>query len=163
LNPAAPIAVATLGAIDPAFVLHAGLFDPASKIPDVAGWLNAAAFEVVGHHPHHHDSNRHDARIGAFCLTFDEPLAWQALAMWLEMLVARHGANLLRVKGILHLSGHDRPVAIHAVGHLMHPPVALAGWPDGDPRTSRLVFITRDLPRSVVEDGLRAFQMASKG
>ena len=33
------------GVIDPAFILNAGLFDPASKIPDVAGWLNAAAFE----------------------------------------------------------------------------------------------------------------------
>ena len=27
-------------------MLHAGLFDPAAKIPDVAGWLNDAAFEV---------------------------------------------------------------------------------------------------------------------
>jgi hypothetical protein len=36
----------------------------------------------------------------------------------------------------------------------------LAAWPDGDPRTSRLVFITRDLPRVVIEDGLRAFQAA---
>ena len=80
--------------------------------------------------------------------------------MWLEMLVASRGENLLRVKGILNLKGRDRPVAIHAVRHLMHPPAMLAAWPDGDPRTSRLVFITRDLPRAVIEDGLRAFQAA---
>ena len=83
--------------------------------------------------------------------------------MWLEMLVASRGANLLRVKGILNLRGHDRPVAIHAVRHLMHPPVKLAAWPAGDPRTSRLVFITRDLPRGVIEDGLLAFQQAATG
>jgi hypothetical protein len=47
------------------------------------------------------------------------------------------------------------------VRHLMHPPVKLAAWPDGDPRTSRIVFITRDLPRAIVEDGLRAFQAAT--
>ena len=35
--------------------------------------------------------------------------------MWLEMLVASRGENLLRVKGILNLKGQDRPVAIHAV------------------------------------------------
>jgi len=65
------------------------------------------------------------------------------------------------VKGVLNLKGQDRPVAIHAVRHLMHPPVKLAGWPEGDPRTSRIVFITRDLARAVVEDALRAFQAAS--
>jgi G3E family GTPase len=46
------------------------------------------------------------------------------------------------------------------VRHLIHPPVKLAAWPKDDPRTSRIVFITRDLPRAAVEDGLRAFQAA---
>ena len=158
LNPGAPVAEAVGGVVDPGFVLGAGLFDPRSKIPDVAGWLNAAAFQA--HEHHHHDPNRHDAAIRAFCVTLDQPLDWPAMAMWLEMLVASRGENLLRVKGILNLKGHDRPVAIHAVRHLMHPPAKLAAWPEGDPRTSRLVFITRDLPRSVIEEGLRAFQAA---
>ena len=143
-------------------IRSAGLFDSSVKIPDVAGWLNAAAFETAHHHNHNHDPNRHDARIAAFCLTLEDPLDWQGLAMWLEMLVASSGENLLRVKGILNLKGHDRPVAIHAVRHLMHPPVKLAAWPEGDPRTSRIVFITRDLSRAVIEDGLRAFQEASQ-
>ena len=161
LNPAAPVIEAAFGKVDPGFILHAGLFDPSAKIPDVAGWLNTAAFEDAGDH-HHHDPNRHDARIAAFCVTLPDPLDWQGLAMWLELLVASRGEQLLRVKGILNLQGHDRPVAIHAVRHLMHPPVKLAAWPDGDPRSSRLVFITRDLPRSVIEDGLQAFQAATQ-
>jgi G3E family GTPase len=166
LNPGAPVAEVAYGKVDPGFILHAGLFDPAAKIPDVAGWLNAAAFDAATdhhhhhHHHHHHDRNRHDARIAAFCITLDQPLDWQGVAMWLQMLVASRGENLLRVKGILNLKGRDRPVAIHAVRHLMHPPAMLAAWPDGDPRTSRLVFITRDLSRAVIEDGLRAFQAA---
>jgi G3E family GTPase len=162
LNPGALVAEAAHGVVDPGFVLHAGVFDTAAKIPDVAGWLNVAAFDAAAdHNHHHHDPNRHDARIGAFCITLEQPLDWQGLAMWLEMLVASRGENLLRVKGILNLKGHDRPVAIHAVRHLMHPPVKLTAWPEGDPRTSRLVFITRDLPRAVIEDGLRAFQAAT--
>ncbi len=161
LNPGAPIIEAAFGKVDPGFVLRAGLFDPAAKIPDVAGWLNVAAVEAD--HRHHHDPNRHDARISAFCVTLPDPLDWPGLSMWLEMLVASRGENLLRVKGILNLKGHDRPVAIHAVHHLMHPPAKLAAWPEGDPRTSRIVFITRDLPRAVIEDGLLAFQAVSKG
>jgi G3E family GTPase len=161
LNPGAPIREAVAGVVDPAFVFGAGLFNPASKLPDVAGWLNAAAFEAADNHHHHHDPNRHNARISAFCMTLEKPLDGQALAMWLQMLVASKGAHLLRVKGILNLKGHDGPVALHAIRHRLHPPVKLSAWPADDPRTSRLVFITQDLPRTVIEDGLLAFQAAA--
>jgi G3E family GTPase len=160
LNPGAPIITAPRGEIAADTLLHAGLFNPDSKIPDVRGWLDAEAYADTAHH-HHHDANRHDARIAAFCLTFDRPLNWQGIAMWLDMLVATRGESLLRIKGILNLAGHDRPVAIHGVQHLFHPPERLPAWPDGDPRTSRMVFITRDLPRDVIEEGLRAFNDAA--
>ncbi len=176
LNPAAPLIVAEHGEVDPARLFHAGLFDPARKIPDVAGWLNAEAYREHHHdhdhhdHAHHrhepqgqdpHDVNRHDARIRAFCLTFDAPLHWQAVATWLEMLIVTRGESLLRVKGVLDVIGQDRPIAIHGVQHLFHPPATLPAWPEGEARRSRLVFIVRDLDRAVIEDGLRAFQHAS--
>jgi G3E family GTPase len=174
LNPGAPLLAAVHGEVNATALLHAGLFDPDSKIPDVRGWLDAEAYADTQHHHSpgqppiksgaggmHHDPNRHDARIAAFCLTFDQPLHWQGIATWLDMLIATRGESLLRIKGILNLAGHDRPVAIHGVQHLFHPPVLLSAWPDGDPRTSRLVFITRDLPRDVIEEGLRAFNDAA--
>ena len=164
LNPGARVAEVSHGQVDPRFVLGAGAFNPAAKIPDVEAWLNTAAFEAHDHprHDHGHDPNRHDARIAAFCLTLDEPLDWLGLSLWLEMLVAQKGEHLLRMKGILNVKGHDRPVAVHAVRHLMHPPVKLAAWPTGDSRCSRLVFITQDLPRAVIEDGLRAVLAAAE-
>ena len=67
------------------------------------------------------------------------------------------------MKGILNLVGQDRPVAIHGVQHMFHEPVLLPAWPEGDPRTSRIVFITRDLDRETVEMGLRAFEDAARG
>jgi G3E family GTPase len=154
INPGAPVIVAEHGAVDPAAILNAGLFNPASKIPDVAGWLRAEA------HGHHHD---HDERVSSFCLTFDRPLHWQGVGLWLEMLIQTRGKDLLRVKGILNLKGQDRPVAIHAVQHVLHPPALLTAWPEGDPRTSRIVFITQDLSRAVIEEGLRAFEGAAAG
>jgi G3E family GTPase len=78
------------------------------------------------------------------------------------MLTATRGASVLRVKGILDLEGQEKPVAIHGVQHVWHSPTILAGWPEGEPRKSRLVFILRDLPRSVVEDGLAAFVTAAR-
>lgn len=184
LNPGARQVAATMGALDPAEVLNAGLFDPARKIPDVAAWLNAEAYGGHHHHPHgdhhhHHDHhahgagggqdphdvNRHDARIASFCLTFEEPLHWSAVATWLEMLIVTRGESLLRIKGILDVVGQERPIAIHGVQHLLHPPAPLPAWPkrqDGsDDRRSRIVFIVRDLPRAVIEEGLVAFQKAA--
>jgi G3E family GTPase len=161
LNPGAPMLTAIHGSVDATTLLHAGLFDPDSKVPDVRGWLDAEAYSDEHQHHHDHDLNRHDARITAFCLTFKEPLHWHGVATWLDMLVATRGESLLRIKGILNLAGHDRPVAIHGVQHLFHPPALLSAWPDDDPRTSRLVFITRNLPRDVIEEGLRAFNDAA--
>jgi G3E family GTPase len=153
VNPGAPVITAVNGAIDPAAILNAGLFNPATKIPDVAGWLHAEA-----HAHHRHD---HDERVTSFCLTFERPLHWQGVGMWLEMLIQTRGKDLLRIKGILNLQGQSRPVAIHAVQHVLHPPVLLSAWPEGDPQTSRIVFITQDLPREVIEVGMRAFEAAA--
>jgi len=155
INPGAPVIIARQGTIDPAAILNAGLFNPASKIPDVAGWLHAEA-----HAHHHHD---HDEHVTSFCLTFDRPLHWQGAGLWLEMLIQTRGKDILRIKGILNLQGQDRPVAIHGVQHVLHPPALLSAWPEGDPRTSRIVFITQDLPRAIIEDGMRAFVNAAAG
>ena len=175
LNPGAPVITARHGAVDPEMVLHAGLFNPASKIPDVAGWLHAEAFahhhgDPNWHDPNWHDPNRHDPnghdhdeRVTSFCLTFDRPLHWQGVGMWLEMLIQTRGKDMLRIKGILNLQGQDRPVVIHAVQHVLHPPALLSAWPEGDPHTSRIVFVTQDLPRAVIEEGMRVFEAAAAG
>ena len=157
LNPGAPVIPAADA--EPAALLDAGLFDAQGKIGDVAGWIGAVATDA--HHAHHHDVNRHDAHIRAFSLTFDEPLHWEGVGTWLEMLISTRGASLLRVKGILDLAGQDRPVAIHGVQHLFHEPTLLPAWPEGEKRRSRLVFITRDLERDVLLRGLESFEAAA--
>lgn len=158
LNPAAPILVAERGRIDPAALLHAGLYNAATQSLDVRRWLNEEAYAPAEphHHHHRHDVNRHDDRVRAFCLAWDDPLDWDGFVDWAEMLVGTQGDRLLRLKGVLNVSGVDGPVAVHAVQHLFHPPVELSQWPDDD-RRSRIVFITRDLPESAVRHQFEAF------
>ncbi len=159
LNPAAPVHEVVQGAIDPERLFNAGLYDPTTKSLDVRRWLKAEAYRDAGHghgHGHHHDINRHDDRIRAFVVTVERPLDWDRLNGWIEMLVACYGADILRLKGILNVADMDRPLVVHAVQHLFHPPVALESWPDGD-RSSRLVFITRDLDRATFERTLKEF------
>ena len=165
LNPAAPIIAVAHGEVAPDRLFGAGLFDPKRKTPDVQAWLNAEAYAEQQEHDHGHDHgqdhghaaldvNRHDARVGAFCLYVDEPFDWDRLAYWLDLLAAYRGEDLLRIKGLINVKGEDRPVAIHGVQNLFHPPAQLEAWPDAD-RRSRIVFITRDIDRATIEETLR--------
>lgn len=173
LNPGALIVPARDGLIDPNLLLDLGPFRPDAKIGAVLRWLNEEAYAQDhdhrhddhgqhGHdHPVHNDPNRHDAHIQAFCLTFDHPLQWDGIGTFLQMLIATRGESLLRIKGLLNLVRQDRPLVIHGVQHVFHEPILLQGWPHGDDRRSRLVFITRDLDRSVIERGISAFEQAA--
>lgn len=152
LNPAATILPAISGALEAERLLDCGLFSAQGKLLDVQKWLDAAAFGP--------DTTRH-AGIESFCLTYDKPLHWQGVGTCLEMLIGTRGESLLRVKGILNLVGQDRPVAIHGVQHMFHEPTLLPAWPPGDPRTSRLVFITEGLDRATIEAGFAAFEAAA--
>jgi G3E family GTPase len=145
LNPGATMLTTINGDVPAARLFGAALFDPARKTPDVQAWLRA------DHHAHHgHDHDGADRGIRSFCLTFDEPLPWQAVSDWLTALRQWRGEDLLRVKGIVHLREQDLPIAIHGVHHVFHPPVQLNAWPDAD-RRSRIVFITRGLERQEIE------------
>ncbi len=148
LNPGATLYEIVQGEIDPALLFDAGPFDPSGKSDQVRSWLNAEAHE---HHHHTVDRSRHDAHIGSFCLTFDEPLDWDRFNAWLMAVRASWGDRLLRVKGVLNVVGENQPLVIHGVHRTFHPPTLLARWPDAD-RRSRLVFITRDLDRRSVEE-----------
>jgi G3E family GTPase len=161
LNPSAPIVPVAQGAIDPATLFNIGFYDPVTKSADVQRWLRDEAFETGHAHDHEHpDVNRHDDRIRAFCVTRERPISWAALSAWLDALATMRGDDLLRLKGIVALSDRpDQPVVLHGVQHLFHPPVLLPQWPSEDRRT-RIVFITRDLPREAIETTLTAFEDA---
>jgi G3E family GTPase len=150
LNPGAARHVVTNGEIAPDALFGAALFDPSRKTADVRRWINEDAYGSGRHDHGVHDHGAHHHDIHAFCLTSDQPLSWDALSAWLGRLRRGAGNDLLRVKGILNLTGESAPVAIHGVHHIFHPPVLLDAWPDGDHR-SRIVFIARGIERAEIE------------
>jgi G3E family GTPase len=163
LNPAAPILPVAHGAVAPEGLFGLGLYDPQTKSLEVRRWLREEAFAAADEaaHGHHHDAERHDARIHAFCITRERPISWAVLSSWLDALAEMRGDDLLRLKAIVALRERpDEPVVLHGVQHVFHPPVLLREWPDADRRT-RMVFITRDLPREVIERTLAACEEAA--
>ncbi|MGD9615024.1 MAG: GTP-binding protein [Alphaproteobacteria bacterium] len=130
---AAPVMAAAHGAIAPGFVLD--------EAPDLAARLAA--------HRHDH-AHAHTHGIDSFPLFFDAALPWKVFEQVMAVLTALRGSDLLRVKGLVAVTGCRGPVVVHVVQHVAHRPIELEDWPDGD-RRSRLVFITRDLPQEAVE------------
>jgi G3E family GTPase len=161
LNPSATIVPVAQGVVDSARLFNIGFYDPATKSVDVRRWLRDESFETGHAHEHEHiDINRHDDRIRAFCIIRERPISWAALSAWLDGLATVRGEDLLRLKAIVALSDRpDQPILLHGVQHLFHPPVLLPEWPSEDHRT-RMVFITRDLPREAIEATLAAFEEA---
>ncbi len=129
---AAPLATAAHGVIAPGFLLDEGL--------DLA----------VRTTPEHDHAHAHSHGIDSFALFFDTPLPWPVFEQAMAVLTALRGPDLLRVKGLVSVAGVRGPVVVQAVQHVAHRPVELEDWPDDD-RRSRLVFITRNLGREVVE------------
>ena len=128
LSPA-PVAIAANGAIAPALLLD----EPATP---------RQGFDLGEDAEHTHG-------LQSFSLIFEKPLSWPALEQTIAVLTALRGSDLLRVKGFAAIEECRGPVVIHVVQHVAHPPVELEDWPEDDRRT-RLLFVTRGLPRELV-------------
>jgi G3E family GTPase len=101
-------------------------------------------------HGHHHD---HDG-VASIVLRAGTPIPGPALALWLDSLLSLHGADVLRLKGIVRVAGVGQPVVLQAVHHVLHrlatlSPQAELAWGAAG---SEIVVIQRGLP----EAGLRA-------
>ena len=157
-------------------LFDSGQYNPSDRPADVRAWLNAEAYDQHedghGHHHHHHahdrtldhghdhdfDVNRHGEEIQAYSLVIEEPISTLSFTFALEFLIANQGENLLRVKGIVHLQEQPGcPAVIHGVQHVFHDPVWLDDWPSDD-RQTRLVFITRNIPKKTIETFFKSWQ-----
>ena len=143
LNPQAPIRRALNGEIELAFLIDVGLRSTRGKLEEIERWMGDPEHGEHGH--------RHDSRVSSFSLRYDRPFSWSAFSQCLEVLTALRGPDLLRVKGLVNVTGHGGPLVVQGVQHLFHPPVELDAWPSAD-RSTRIVFITRGIPRAMVEN-----------
>jgi G3E family GTPase len=88
----------------------------------------------------------------------DRPIPALALTMALQAIVEHCGARLLRLKGLVAIEEMPgRPAVIHGVRHVVSPPDFLDRWPGTDERT-RIVLITKGIPRHFVSRLLDAIE-----
>ncbi|TJU91088.1 MAG: GTP-binding protein [Mesorhizobium sp.] len=169
INPGAELLDAGDTGTGVAALFDCGLYNPATKSADVRRWLGEEAAHDHHHHDHHHNGHdhhdghdhdhghRHDQRVRSYSLVHDGPVPFSAIEMFLDLLRSTHGEHLLRMKGVIELQEDpSRPLVVHGVQKILHPPVQLPSWPDSQ-RGTRLVLITLDMPEDYVRRLFAAF------
>jgi G3E family GTPase len=98
-------------------------------------------------------THEHDDDITSFVFRETRPLDMEKIEDFLSAIVQVHGASLMRYKGILHIAGVPKRVIFQGVHMLMGSDLG-APWAKGELRESKMVFIGKDMPREVLENGL---------
>ncbi|UKJ06652.1 CobW family GTP-binding protein [Solitalea lacus] len=85
---------------------------------------------------------------------FDQPLDLLKFRHWLNVLLVIQGQSFYRVKGVLNFAGLDER---HIVQSVMNNASYTLGsdWEEGMVRTSKIVFIGKNLRRDLLEKGLK--------
>ncbi|KQT54045.1 MULTISPECIES: CobW family GTP-binding protein [unclassified Aureimonas] len=179
LNPRAPILDAALGEAGPSALFNCGLYDPETKIADVARWLGEGApsgdahddhahdhahghdhdhdHGAHGHHHHGTTASRHGG-INSFSILHETPIPVAVIHEFLDLLAGTQGPRLLRMKAVVAtVEQPGRPLVLHGVRTYLHPPVRLPAWPGDMKPASRLVLIGDGLDERHIRDLFAAF------
>jgi G3E family GTPase len=176
LNPLAPIHRAQRSNVPLETILGRGSFD-LERITDLEpDFLNTPHGEPghvhdehCGHDHDHHDHDGHDhhghdhglqdhiaeSGIRGVSLSTDKPLNGNKVTAWLNEVLQAQGPDILRAKGILDIAGENRRLVFQAV-HMILEGDYQRDWKAGEARSSRMVFIGRNLDEAALKAGFEA-------
>ena len=105
---------------------------------------NGVRLRVVG------DLSRFDAKLQSLIVESEQKTA-ENTQLTLTI-AANYGGrwDILQAVNRMVAEHPERPLLLHAVQQILHPPVVLDAWPDAD-RRSRLVLIVKDIEEAVVQ------------
>jgi len=173
LNPLAPIHRAVRADVPLEAVLGRGGFD-LDRITDLEPEFLNPAHGEPGHvhdehcdhdhdhdhghagHDHHGGGHTHeDQDIKGVALSLERPLNGRRVTEWLNGVLQAQGPDILRAKGILDVEGEDKRLVFQAV-HMILEGELQREWRADERRSSRLVFIGRNLDEADLRRGFEA-------
>ncbi|MDQ9169079.1 GTP-binding protein [Oxalobacteraceae bacterium R-40] len=163
INPRASVHAAHFGEMPIAEILDIRGFnlneklhiDPEFLADEEAEHVHHDCSEHCDHHDHDHSdhSSQHTDGISAFAFKSTRPFDVNRLDEFLGYLVQVYGPNMLRYKGVLFMDGGERKVVFQGVHQMMGTDIG-AKWEKNETRESKMVFIGKDLPKSIFISGL---------
>jgi len=130
----------------------------AAPLEEVVG-LNAFSLDrVLEVEPDFLDSDHdhdHDDDITSVSFVSDTQLDFDKFQTWFGQLLQTRGQDILRSKGILDFAGHEDRYVFQGV-HMLMDGSPMGAWPQGKPRSSRVVFIGRNVENMGLKEGFEA-------
>ncbi|UWU75691.1 GTP-binding protein [Bradyrhizobium huanghuaihaiense] len=154
INAAAAVADRHGNDFDLAAVFAPRRYVPSEQGGDVEGWL--ALEQALAQQGQAHDnaagSSRHAAAgIQSLALLESRPVSVRNLTLFIDLLKAVTGPQLLRLKGLIGLEDDpERPLVVHGVQHAIQQ-YRLPAWPSDDRRT-RMVVITHGIDEATIKN-----------
>jgi G3E family GTPase len=97
----------------------------------------------------------HDDAVSSVGIVEERPVNIHKLNLWLSELLREQGADIYRMKGVLHLADSINRFVFQGV-HMLFDGQADRPWRDDEPRQSQMIFIGRNLDRVDLTAGFRA-------
>jgi len=101
------------------------------------------------------DDHEHDDAITSVSLKSDTPVRPELFMPWLRKLTMEQGQDILRLKGVLAFPGEEQRYVVQGV-HMLLDGDHQRDWKPDEARTSRLVFIGRNLDAAALQKGFDA-------
>lgn len=165
LNTTAEIVTSSYAQVDLDRILGIGANEFAQILVESDG-LHADEHGAHAHDEHDahdghdgHADHEHDDSVSSVGIEVDADVDLDALEAWLGELRNADTANLFRMKGILAVHGRAQRYVLQGVHGVIELRAAQA-W-GCEPRSSRIVFIGRDLDRAALTDRFHACLAAS--
>ena len=105
-----------------------------------------------------HD-HEHDDDVTSLSFVSDTPLDMDKFQAWFGNLLQEKGQDILRSKGILNFEGRDDRYVFQGV-HMLMDASPMGPWPAGKDRSSRVVFIGRNLESMNLKEGFEGCKVA---
>jgi G3E family GTPase len=99
-------------------------------------------------------SHEHDDDVASLVYRDVRPFSLEKLELFFGLLLQTYGADLLRYKGVLHIEDSPNRMIFQGV-HMLWTGEPGKPWSPDEKRESVMVFIGRNLPRVLFEEGLR--------
>ena len=105
-----------------------------------------------------HD-HEHDDDITSISFVSETPLDFEKFQSWFGKVLQTRGQDILRSKGILDFEGLDERYVFQGV-HMLMDGSPMGDWPKDKPKSSRVVFIGRDIENMGLKEGFEACKIA---
>ena len=105
-----------------------------------------------------HD-HEHDDDITSVSFVSETPLDFEKFQTWFGKVLQTRGQDILRSKGILDFDGLDERYVFQGV-HMLMDGSPMGDWPKDKPKSSRVVFIGRDIENMGLKEGFEACKIA---